>query len=170
MHVYDSQGRHTGINESSGEVERNIPDSYYFGRYNVSDQNESEMILLYNTSESYRFEIISNLTANPQMHTGIMTSPLSGTFNFTLEKQTNASLTTISYINVTILENTTASVPVNPINPVEAYTATMDSPDYTMEIDLDGDGTIDQTKDSDSIKTDYASTATAIKYCLTARA
>jgi PKD repeat protein len=170
LHAYDSLGRHTGINISSGEVERDIPDSFYFSSYEIpgneslnitANQTFPETISLYNTSLGYRFEIVSNLTKQ-QMQAELMTSPLNSSFNFTLEKQTNDSLTTISFINVSILENTTASVYVNPINPVEAYSTLMVSPDYTMEIDLDGDGVVDQTKDPDSIETNYAPTATII--------
>jgi hypothetical protein len=162
LHVYDSEGRHTGMNTSTGEVERNIPDSFYFGRYNLSDQNESEMILLYNTSESYRFEIISNLTKESQ-EAGIMSSPLTGSFNFTLEKQTDDSITTISYDNVSIQENTTASVSVDPIHPVEALRNIITaSSTYTMDIDYDGNGVTDESKDPDAITTDYVPTAQII--------
>jgi subtilase family serine protease/DNA repair exonuclease SbcCD nuclease subunit len=162
FHVYDSKGRHTGLNASSGEVERNIPDSFYFGIYNISEKNESIRIVLYNTSESYRFEIVSNLTTKRQMQAELMTSPLSGSLNFTLEKQTNDSLTTISFINVSILENTTASVYVDPINPVEAYSTVKASSNYTMDIDLDGNGEIDERKEPDVINTDYAPTASIL--------
>ncbi|MCK4347036.1 MAG: right-handed parallel beta-helix repeat-containing protein, partial [Thermoplasmatales archaeon] len=171
LHVYDSEGRHTGINISSGEVERNIPDSFYFGSYEIpgneslnitTNQTFPETISLYNTSLGYRFEIVANFTTKQQTQAGIMSSPLSSTFNFTLEKQTNNSLTTIFFSNVSIQENTTASVYVDPIKPVEAHSTVKASSNYTMEIDLNGNGVIDERKDPDSIITDYAPTATIL--------
>jgi len=120
LHAYDSQGRHTGLNASGG-VETNIPDSFYIGRYNYSDPNETETILLYNTTEEYRFEIV----ANPR--------------------------TTIAHLSVPLTENTIATLPIN-------LTTTA----YTMEIDYDGDGATDETKDPDFIVANYAPTAAII--------
>jgi hypothetical protein len=34
LHVYDSQGRHVGLNYETGQVENEIPDSYYFDNKN----------------------------------------------------------------------------------------------------------------------------------------
>jgi len=158
LHAYDSEGRHTGINES-GESERNIPDSFYFSRYNSTRPNASEVITLDNTSESYRFEIVSNLSAKPQMQTGSMTSPLNSSFNFTMEIQAEDSLTVFSFINVTIFENTTATVVVDSI---ETYKAMKSMQTYTMEIDYNGDGDVDEHKSPDSIETNYAPDATII--------
>ncbi|CAD7768743.1 3',5'-cyclic adenosine monophosphate phosphodiesterase CpdA [Candidatus Methanoperedenaceae archaeon GB50] len=138
LHAYDSQGRHTGLNASGG-VETGIPDSFYIGRYNYSDPNETETILLYNTTEEYRFEIVANLT---EEITG------NESFNFTVEQQTDDTRTTIAHLRVPLTENTTATLPIN-------LTTTA----YTMEIDHDGDGATDETEDPDFTVTNYAPTA-----------
>jgi parallel beta-helix repeat protein len=144
LHTYDSQGRHTGLNASGG-VETNIPDSFYTGRYNYSDPNETETILLYNTTEEYRFEIIANLTEEEK------TSSEIESFNFTVEQEREDRRTTISYLNVPLTGNTTATLPIN-------LTTTA----YTMEIDCGGDGETDETRDRDFIETNYAPTASII--------
>ena len=144
LHAYDSQGRHTGLNASGG-VETNIPDSFYIGRYNYSDPNETETILLYNTTEEYRFEIVANLTEEEKA------SPEIESFNFTVEQQTDDTRTTIAHLSVPLTENTTATLPIN-------LTTTA----YTMEIDYDGDGATDETEDPDFTETNYAPTAAII--------
>jgi len=144
LHAYDSQGRHTGLNASGG-VETGIPDSFYVGRYNYSDPNETETILLYNTTEEYRFEIVANLTEEEK------TSPEIESFNFTVEQQTDDTRTTITHLSVPLTENTTATLPIN-------LTTTA----YTMEIDYDGDGATDETIDPDVTVTNYAPTAAII--------
>ena len=144
LHAYDSQGRHTGLNASGG-VEINIPDSFYIGRYNYSDPNETETILLYNTTEEYRFEIVANLTEEEKA------SPEIESFNFTVEQQTDDTRTTIAHLSVPLTENTTATLPIN-----------LTTTTYTMEIDYDGDGATDETEDPDFIVTNYAPTAAII--------
>ena len=144
MHAYDSQGRHTGLNATGG-VELNIPDSFYLCRYNYSDPNETEIISLYNMSDDYRIEIVANLTGEEK------SSPEIESFNFTIERELEGMRTTISYLNVPLTENTTATLPIN-------LTTTA----YTMEIDHDGDGTTDETREPDFIGTNYAPTAAII--------
>jgi hypothetical protein len=144
LHAYDSQGRYTGLNASGG-VETNIPDSFYIGRCNYSDPNETETILLYNTTEEYRFEIVANLTEEEKA------SPEIESFNFMVEQQTDDTRTTIAHLSVPLTENTTATLPIN-------LTTTA----YTMEIDNNGDGATDETRDPDFTETNYAPTAAII--------
>jgi parallel beta-helix repeat protein len=144
LHAYDSQGRHTGLNASGG-VETDIPDSFYIGRYNYSNPNETETILLYNTTEEYRFEIVANLTEEEKQ------SPEIESFNFMVEQQTGDTRTTTAHLSVLLTENTTATLPIN-------LTTTA----YTMEIDYDGDGATDETEDPDFTVTNYAPTASII--------
>ena len=144
LHVYDSQGRHTGLN-SSGGIETNIPDSFYIGRYNASDPNESETIFLYNTTEEYRFEITANLTEEQK------NSPENESFNFTMDRQSEGIRTIESFQNVTLNENTTATLQVN---------ITTEKPN--MSLDYNGDRLTDQIKDPNSIQTNYAPTAAII--------
>jgi PKD repeat protein len=161
-HAYDSKGRHTGINSTSGETERNIPDSFYYSGYdipgndslNLTSYHIPETILLYNTTDTYRFEIVANLTEAQK-------ATLNNTFNFTLNQQTDTLLVSVSYLNVSINESTTASVSVSPINPIKTQ-LTATSQNYAMEIDLDGNGEIDLVKDPDLVITDYAPNATII--------
>ena len=145
LHAYDSQGRHTGF----GSVDVTIPDSFYTGNYNGAAPSMPQIIILYNTSDGYKFKVTSNLeTSNLTKQT---LNPENESFNLTIENQTADSLTTISYYNISITENTTATVNVN-------KTTT----NYTMEIDYNGDNITDETKDPDSIETNYAPTATII--------
>ena len=144
LHVYDSQGRHTGLN-SSGGIETNIPDSFYIGRYNASNPDEEETIFLYNTTEEYRFEIIANLTEQQK------NSPENESFNFTIDRQSEVIRTIESFQNITLNENTTATLEVN---------ITTENPN--MSLDYNGDTITDETKDPNSIETNYAPTAAII--------
>jgi hypothetical protein len=60
LHIYDSLGRHVGL-VSSGEVEREIPRSFYFSYYAVStDQGEQvlpEKIIIFEPSDDYIYEL-----------------------------------------------------------------------------------------------------------------
>ncbi|MFY1110640.1 MAG: metallophosphoesterase [Methanosarcinaceae archaeon] len=144
LHVYDSKGGHTGLN-ASGDSEINISDSFYIGRFNYSDPNEPEIILLYNTTEDYRFEIVANLTEEEK------NSPEIESFNFTVEQERGNMRTTISYLNVPLTENTIATLPIN-------LTTTA----YTMKIDYDGDGATDESRNPDFTEINYAPTAAII--------
>jgi S-layer protein (TIGR01567 family) len=144
LNVYDSQGRHTGLN-SSGGIETNIPDSFYIGRHNASDSDEAETIFIYNATEEYRFEIIANLTEEQK------NSPENESFNFTMDRQSEGIQTIESFQNITLNENTTAILQVN---------ITTENP--KMSLDYNGDTLTDETKDPNSIETNYAPTAAII--------
>jgi 3',5'-cyclic AMP phosphodiesterase CpdA len=141
IHAYDSQDRHTGY----GSVDVNIPESFYTGNYNGTAPDMPQMILLYNTTEEYRFEIVANLTEEEMQSLEIES------FNFTVEQQTDDTRTTIFYLSVPLTENTTATLPIN-------LTTTA----YTMEIDRDGDGATDEIEDPDFTETNYVPTAAII--------
>ena len=150
LHAYDSEGRHTGMDEN-GNVVREIPETYYIGNYGGTPNLEG--IIFYDPDEDYKLtvtlkngSIVPLTTKELQMQTSE-----NELFNLSITNQTEDYLTTISYYNVTITENTTATVKLN---------KTM--PNYTMEIDYDGDEITDETKDPDSIETNYAPTATII--------
>jgi 3',5'-cyclic AMP phosphodiesterase CpdA len=146
IHAYNSKGEHTGF----GSAEVNIPKSFYTGNYNGSAPAMPQMIILYNTSDDYVFKVTSNLESS-NLTKQTLNSEENESFNLTVEKQTNNSLTTISYQNISITRNTTANVSFN-------QTTT----NYTMEIDTDGDGEIDEYKAPNSTETNYAPTATII--------
>jgi len=154
LHAFDSQGRHTGINLTSGKTERNIPRSFYFSNYTFETINEANetvnktmpaTIILYNVSQNYSFKIIANLTEEQRLSREIEH------FNLTVEQQTNETLTAISYYNVSITENTTATLPIN-----------LTTTNYTMYIDYDGDNVTDETRFPDLNVTNYVPTATII--------
>jgi parallel beta-helix repeat protein len=63
-------------------------------------------------------------------------------FNFTITKSTETETKRITYLDVPITATTEATVDVSEANPA-----------YTMEIDDDGDGITDYTKEPDSIQT-----------------
>ncbi|MCX9083992.1 MAG: metallophosphoesterase [Candidatus Methanoperedens sp.] len=144
LHVYDSQGRHTGLN-SSGGIETNIPESFYIGRYNASDPDEPETIFIYNATEEYSFEIIANLTEEQK------NSPENESFNFTMDRQSEGIRTIESFQNITLNENTIATLHVN---------ITTENP--KMSLDYNGDTITDETKYPNSIETNYAPTAAII--------
>ena len=68
-----------------------------------------------------------------------------GEFNFTVVQTTDTKTTTIHYENVSITETTNATIVVNSSNP-----------SYTMELDYDGDGTIDNTTEPTHTLINYA--------------
>jgi PKD repeat protein len=146
LHAYNSKGEHTGF----GSAEVNIPKSFYTGNYNGTAPAMPQMIILYNTSDDYIFKVTPNLESS-NLTKQTQNSEKNESFNLTVEKQTNDSLTTISYQNISITRNTTAKVSFN-------QTTT----NYTMEIDTDGDGEIDEYKVPNSTETNYAPTATII--------
>jgi hypothetical protein len=99
-----------------------------------TDVDSEPVIYIANTSKEYR--IFAEATEE-------------GEFGLTIEhKEENETAITL-YQNIAITQNTTANLTIN-------QTTT----NYTMEIDTDGDGTVDETKSPDSIETDYAPTAT----------
>jgi len=140
MHVYDSHGKHTGVNVSDS-IDRNIPLSFYFSEYKDENVTLPQMIMLYNTSDEYRVEIISNFSKQK------VTKSIDS-FNFTIGKQASDAITNFHYYNVSILENTTARISVN-------WTTS----DYLMDIDDDGDNVFDHIKYPDYIEVNYAPTA-----------
>ena len=114
LHAYDIHGNHVGLNEF-GEIEIEIPNTYL---YQPSDGGK-EIIWIY-TDENIRYEIEA---------TG------SGEFDFHVERYFKSEDIGIIvlYEDIQLLEDTLASLEVS-----------IENPDYTMEIDLDGDGIVDE--------------------------
>ncbi|MCK4827298.1 metallophosphoesterase, partial [bacterium] len=124
LHAYDSQGRHTGISDG-GDTEHDIPESYYTGNYGDTICDGllpmAQMIMLYNTDDEYRYittphTIFRDLKKYEQIE--------NESFNLTITSQTTEGLTTISFYNIPLTENTITTTYIN-------QTTT----DYTMEID-----------------------------------
>ena len=135
IHVYDSQGSHTGINPITGETERNVSRSYYFGNYGAET---GDTMLLYDTSEDYTFVFTPQF--KPSQKEGVST--------VTLSQQADDTRKTITYYDVYFTENTTAKVPIN-----------LTSTDYTMYIFENGKVT---TREPDEIYVDFKPTAKII--------
>jgi hypothetical protein len=122
LHVYDSEGNHVGINET-GDLELNIPDLYLY------DPNNKSVVVLTPEDVLFKIEATNEAVAGD-------------TFDFVFIKyqRETSTKTTVSYYNVSITNETDATVNVTEANP-----------DYIMEIDLDGDGAIDLTKTPDNV-------------------
>ncbi|MEA3357329.1 MAG: CARDB domain-containing protein, partial [Patescibacteria group bacterium] len=121
IHAYDSQGRHVGLNPTGGN-DLEISGAYYSGH-----DSEPESIVIFGQSD----DIIFKINALDL-----------GEFDFTLIQNSETETTTVTYLDVPIIQTTEATVDVSERNPT-----------YTMEIDDDGDGTTDWTKEPDSIET-----------------
>ncbi len=132
LHVYDSNGRHTGYNSEGGEF--GIPNSYYLAGYEKSVNNVNvtipESIVLYDINEDYRFEIHANFSEEDKL------SPENQRFNFTLILRTEDKTTNVIYENVSLTENTIAILPAN-----------ITTTEHTMSIDNDGNGVVEITRE-----------------------
>jgi len=140
LHVYDSDGSHTGQNERGSEL--GIPNSYYYKSYDIYIGDETkihrpETIILYDMEKDYTFEIQANFSEEDA------NTPENQHFNFILEKQDENDVTELSYTNVPLTENTVARLQVSD-----------DTTEFIMQIDMDGDGTIDEKREPDLINND----------------
>jgi hypothetical protein len=111
-----------GVN-AQGDIDLEIPSAYYTG---PDSEPESIMILNQNEDITFKIEALD-----------------SGEFNFTLTQSTETKTTTVTYLDVPIIETSEATVDVSQVNPT-----------YTMKIDKYGDGATIETKEPDSIETD----------------
>lgn len=122
LHVYDSEGNHVGMTET-GEYELNIPELYMY------DPNTNSAA--FTTSEEMTFRIEATEDAGA-----------GGTFDFSFGRYERGSsiATVVTYNSVQITAQSSATVHVSDGNP-----------EHIMDIDLDGDGDIDQTKTPDQV-------------------
>lgn len=125
LHAYDQYGNHVGLTGNPG-IETTIPGTYFYMPSTYSDDQKERMWIY--TSEDIRFEIEAGSE---------------GKFDFMFNrylKEQDLDVT-VTYQDVSFTENTIASVDVSPENP-----------EYLMEIDFDGDGTVDEVKKPDIIE------------------
>jgi len=117
LHVYDSSGNHVGLTQA-GEIEATIPGTYFY--IPSSHSENSKDIVWINTSDDLRFVIEATAV---------------GSFFFNFGRYTGESNLSISatYEDIQITADTVATVDVSP-----------DNPDFIMEVDLDGDGIVDE--------------------------
>ncbi|NQE04881.1 hypothetical protein C5S32_03325 [ANME-1 cluster archaeon GoMg1] len=125
LHAYDSSGRHVGVvYENGNTTEIQIPYSVYSG----SSSTQEFLLILEPIGETaYKIKALDE-----------------GKLNFTIDQVTSNKTTSVGYQNISITENTTATVNVSQI-----------SPDYNMSIDYNGDGITDGILEPDYVETSY---------------
>ncbi len=116
LHVYDSQGRHTGpINDTTWEVD--IPGSYYVAG-NLSDPLSQKTIVM-KADDTYTMKIVSQDTT--------------AFFNLKVtDYQQGYQLKSISFDSINIQPNSTATCSLESVTPLTQ-----------LFVDYDGNGTID---------------------------
>lgn len=147
LHTFDFSGGHTGMITGCDDFELGIPDSYYTGDYGGSFT--PQVIVDYSPIKEFKIYSCQRInTLNSMMNTRSLSNSQNiqalenVPFNLTIEKQRETFTTGIYFYNANIMESSIAIVNVNDlIN------------GYKMDIDLDGDGTIDQVINPDSIDT-----------------
>ena len=152
LHAYDESRLHVGETET-GQIEVEIPGTYFYVPSYASDDNKEWMWI--DSSGDLRFEIKARSNAPQSSHAEGSTkdrfnlafnayqSENESKFDFAFNrylKQEDLNVT-VTYLDVQFIENTVATVDVSPENPV-----------YLMEIDLDGDGIIDEIREPDAIE------------------
>ena len=123
LHAYDSNGNHTGLNETTGEIETQIPGTYFY--VPASNQSEAELMWIYTEDKNLTFTLEATGT---------------GESNFSFVK-CQSDVVCGNFTNIEVTQNTTATV------------NTELAPLSVMQIDIDGDGRIDQSKFPDSANT-----------------
>lgn len=115
LHVYDSKGNHLGVN-NDGEIETEIPNTYLY----IPSDDGKELVVI-PTTEELSF---------------VITATDEGKFNFSLGKNegNTSNKIIVEYHNIEVTNQTIATVNITSTNP-----------NFIMQIDEDGDGTIDTT-------------------------
>lgn len=125
IHLYDSQGRHVGKNDQGG-IDEQIPGAEYI---EIPDLHEKSITVHEGDgTEGYRFVLEGTGT---------------GTFDFTLSSPDRAhnSADTAKYLTVPVTPSTEASVLLD------------QNKNYSLEIDTNGDGTVEEQRQPDSVVT-----------------
>ncbi|MBT8507577.1 hypothetical protein AZH53_03970 [Methanomicrobiaceae archaeon CYW5] len=121
LHVYDASGNHIGFNPETGEIELMIPNAVFTGNTSAGIPEE---ITLYDVDT---FE-------------SVVDSYGEGTFDLVLTASTFREVTQISYEEITINPESSASVKISP----------QDNGNILI-VDVDGDGSNDDLIEPDSI-------------------
>lgn len=123
LHAYDRHGNHVGLT-SNGKIETTISNTYL---YIPSLSNRKEWMWIY-TPEDLRFQIQGSSE---------------GSFDFVCYRylREKDKEITVVYQNIHFMSDTTATVDISPKNP-----------EYIMEIDLDGDGIVDERRRPDTVQ------------------
>lgn len=131
--------QHTGMT-ARGDIERNIPNSYYTGYYGtILTEKEPQVLVVYGTDPD-RIVYHRITEDRPSSHT-IQASSTYSPFNITIRSHTEDKIIEYRYDNVGLTDYSTAMVDLTSVKP-----------NYIMEIDDDGDGITDRKKEPDSIE------------------
>jgi len=135
--VRDSLGRHTGMNWTTGDIEREIPGSYYTGHYNKPPSDTPQVLVVYPSDNS--LEVVYHALESPEelscmAHECTISSQIY--FNFSITHQSENETIEYRYENVSLAEYTTATINTG-------------AADYTLVIDFYGDGKTLVTKEPD---------------------
>jgi|GEM_PF-2913378 len=143
LHAYDSKDRHTGMNPDCSDIQIGIPDSYYTGDYG-GNSLIPQILVGYsgdtNNKTTTEFKILSsNCLAANASNTVKSVQPTGISFNMTIEDQTETTTVDVDFYNVNFTANSTSTINVGMIN------------NYSMDIDMNGDGMIEKIIYPDSI-------------------
>jgi len=129
--AYDLDNRHTGVNETTGNIEREIPDSYYTGYYDKPPMAIPQVLVAYpGISLKVKYHEVTPIAGVSNMIQEPTTSSEEIYLNFSIRDHTGSEIIEYRYDNVALTDYSTASVDL-----------TSPEPDYTMEVDYYGDGT-----------------------------
>ena len=135
--VYDLDNRLTGVNETTGKIERGIPDSYYTGYYDKPPTETPQVLVVY---PSKPLKVNFPEVTCPAGVSSMIQEPTTASeeiyLNFSIRDHTGTEIIEYRYDNVALTDYSTASVDL-----------TSPEPDYTLEIDDNGDGVTDRTKE-----------------------
>jgi len=152
FYVCDSEGRRTGISED-GEIFQEIPQTYYlnFSTFSVGSSalqpNNIQGIISYNPEELTVTLREGKIVPFKEKYFGV--NEVNRMFNISIKNQELDVLTTISYHNLSITENSTATIHLN-------RTVT----NYSIEVDSNGDNFTDVMIEPELVETNYAPSAT----------
>ena len=114
LHAYDSNGNHTGLNET-GWIETEIPGTYFY--IPAGNQSDAELMWIY-TEENLTFTIEASEE---------------GECNFSFARCVGGEITT-NYTHIEVTENTTAKVDTGEENPLLLMGLDFDSDGVTDEL------------------------------------
>ena len=129
LHVYDSFGRHTGMNVS-GKSERDIPDSFYFSHYTITGDDGSiietlpEKVILFNLSADYRYKVVGTEQ---------------GTYGLDISFTGDGQVITFEAVDIPTLHE------AEHMYAVDWLALSAGKEGVTIEIDSDGDGVFERT-------------------------
>ena len=133
--VFDSSSRLTGMDIITGDIVREIPDSYYTGHYDSAPHETPQVLVVLNPLDKLKsFKVEKPLEVSSYTAKESSKSLQDIYFNFSIRHRTENKTIEYRYDNVKLTDDSTTIVNLSVTNV-----------NYTMEIDYDGDGTTDTT-------------------------